>query len=240
MRTSEEAIFFKNEEAQLSRFWIDLEDGNEYVYNQLLVGYMNGATYGIDDQIDGEMFGYEGPALYSIIGEQKFSIQGRSLPFEKTDVVPLGFQAETEGKFRVHLSAYEGLFTEGEVFIFIRDKTLGITHNLMESDYEFESEAGEFRERFEIVYLEESEMGTHDHDLNAIQIYKDRDYIVVESQKEQIRLVELYDLAGRRIFKDENINQNHHRLKSDYLGTQILVVKVQTADGEVTTKKLIN
>jgi hypothetical protein len=155
-------------------------------------------------------------------------------------MVPLGFKTETGGKYAVSLSGYEGLFAEGSVSNYIKDTLLGLTHNLLESDYEFESAAGEFTERFEVVYEEESTMGTTDLYTNRVQIYTDREYIVVDSKKEKILSVELYDLSGRNLFREEEVNKNHYRVKSDHLGAQILVVKVQTAEGTVTTKKLVN
>jgi len=242
MRTSEAAVFFKNEE-EISRFRLNLKGDNSDEYNQILIGYMDGATYGIDNQIDGKMFGYEGSALYNLIdaaltgSPTRFTIQGRPLPFETSDVVPLGFRATENGKFIISLTNYEGIFAD-EITIYVKDNVLGITHNLMESDYEFESAAGEFNDRFEIVYGDDSAMGTDDLTNNSIQIYKDKEYIVIDSQTEKILSVELYDLSGRNLYRDEKVNANHYRVKS--LSTGIIVVKVQLENGEIVTKKIIN
>src|SRR5690606_36438105 len=115
MRTSDEALFFKNNEEEISRFWLNLKGGNSEDYNQILIGYLEGATYGVDHQIDGKMFGYEGSAIFNFIDEDKFTIQGRPLPFETADVVPLGFIADSGGKFMISLTHYEGIFADGEI-----------------------------------------------------------------------------------------------------------------------------
>ena len=243
MRTSEEALFFKDDEEQINRFWLNLQGANSESYNQILIGYMDGATYGIDHQIDGEMFGYGGSAIYNLIDDAsagsatRFTIQGRP-QFEAADVVPIGFRAIEDGKYRITLSDYQGLFAEGQVTIYLKDKALHIIHNLMESDYDFESIQGEFNERFEIIYQEEGTMGTDEQNANEIQIYKDKDYIVVDSKTEKILSVELYDLSGRDLYREENINAKHYQVKSPAKG--IIVVKAQAETGEFVTKKVIN
>ncbi len=240
MRTSDEAEFFKGNEEEKSRFWLNLKNADNYVYNQILVGYMEGATLGIDHRIDGRLFGYEGSALYNIIEEEKFSIQGRPVPFETTDVVPLGFRADMNAKYRISLSAYEGLFAEGNTIIYVKDKLLDMEHNLMESDYEFESVQGEFKERFEIVYKTQEAMGTNDFAWNTVDIYKDKDYIVVDSKSEKLLSVELFDMQGRNLYRNTKVNSTRHQIKSDYFGPKILIVRIKFGNEEIVTRKLIN
>lgn len=238
MRTVNDGIFFKGNQAQKHRFWLDLTNENNEKFNQILIGYMDGATNGIDNQIDGKQFGYEGSSLYNLINEEKYTIQGRGLPFENTDVVKLGFKAVQAGKFNLSLNNFDGLFAEGETIIYLKDKLLNISHNLMESNYSFESERGEFNERFEIVYEEDETMNSDDLDANNIQIYTDKNYIIVNSKSEEILSVELFDLSGRIIHKNEKVNAKNYQIKSTEKG--VLVVKVQTQTGEILTKKIIS
>jgi|GEM_PF-641297 len=244
MRDSGQSIFFKTDETERHRFWLSLSNENENEYTQILTGYMTGATNGIDSQIDGEMFGYEGSSIYSLIEDApagsatRFSIQGRQLPFEATDIVPLGFKAAEDGKYKISLTEFDGLFTEGNIIIYIKDKQMHHIHNLMDSPYEFESEAGEFNDRFEIVYQEEGTMGTGDQNTNTIQIYTDNDYIIIESKTEKILSVELYNLSGRSIHRNEKVNANVYKVKTHSKG--ILIVKAQAENGEIVTKKVIN
>src|SRR5690606_26368400 len=129
MRVSDAAEFFKTTDSGSHRFWLNLSGENGTEFNQILVGYINGATNQVDDGFDGKMFGYEGSAIYNLIDQEKFTIQGRMLPFEAEDVVPLGFRAIQQGKFTISLAATDGLFAEGQK-IYIRDNLLDITHAL--------------------------------------------------------------------------------------------------------------
>lgn len=236
MRTSDETDFFKIEDEK-SRLWLNLSDDTNQKFNQILVGYMEGATQGEDNQIDGRLFGYQGSALYSVINEEKFTIQGRTLPFEISDVVQLGFKAENTGKFVVSLADFDGLFAEGETVIYLKDKQLNLIHNLMDSDYIFESNSGEFKDRFEIVYEDDGTMASEDIISNNIRIYKHNQQVVIESKTDKILSVEVYDLIGRNIHKNENINANIYSFKSNVKG--VIIVKAMTQNGEVATKKII-
>src|SRR5690606_9519217 len=115
-----------------------------------------------------------------------------------------------------------------------------IAHNLMESDYEFESTQGEFKERFEVIYETDGTMGTGDYDSNLVQIYQNENQIIVTSKTEKILSVELFDLSGRNLHRNTKVNANHYEIESKVFGTQVLIVKVQIEKGEVVTKKLIN
>lgn len=235
MRTGDAATFFKAD-AERHRFWLNLKDADQS-YNQILIGYMTGATNGVDKQIDGSMFDYEGNALYNLINDRKYTIQGRALPFETTDVVTLGFKAVHAGTFTISLVNSDGLFTDGETTIYLKDKLESITHNLTDSDYTFESEAGEFNERFEIVYEEES-MNVDDLNSGWVQIYRNNQDIVIESKSSKILSLELIDLNGRSIYRNAKVNADQFQIRSAAKG--VLVVKVQTQDGKITTKKVIN
>lgn len=238
MRVSSKETFFKVDGTERDRIWINLSYDNGQVYNQVLAGYMTGATNGIDEQIDAPFFGYTGSALYNMINDQKFTIQGLEPPFETSDIIPLGFKAEQAGKFKISLAGYDGLFAEGEVKIYLKDKLLHIIHNMLETDYTFESAAGDFKDRFEVVFEPEEILGTEDLNQETARIYLYDQNIVVESGAGMLSSVELYDLQGR-LLHTENINSSLYKFKSPVLKSQVLVVKARTQDGEVTTKKIV-
>ena len=238
MRSSEATSFFKTTDVERHRFWLELSDAGGTIYNQILIGYMSGATEGIDHQIDGKMFGYEGNAVYSYIDNTDFTIQGRSLPFTDTDVVPLGFRAVESNTFTISLVNYDGLFSDGEAIIYLKDNLLNVTHNLMDSAYTFQSDTGEFNERFEIVYQEDGTMGNQDLTTHPIMVYTHGEQIVIDSKSEKLQSVEIYDLQGRRIHSNVSVNKNIYSFTPASNG--IWVVKAQDIAGKTITKKVIN
>src|SRR5690606_34433684 len=142
MRINSNGQFFRQMSNEKHRFWLNLSN-EEVVFNQILVGYMDNATQGVDTGIDGKMFAYEGNALYSIIdnNEDMFVIQGRSLPFTASDVVALGFRAVNAGSFTISLNNVDGLFADNQN-IYLKDNFTQSLHNLKEGAYTFVSEEG--------------------------------------------------------------------------------------------------
>src|SRR5690606_37921118 len=135
------------------RMWINLSNP-EVVFNQILVGYIENATMGKDTGIDAVMFGYEGNALYSLIENEtgRFVIQGRALPFDVEDVVPLGFKAVNQGTFSISLSNFDGVFLTENQAVYLKDNFTQTYHDLKASPYQFTTEIGVFDYRFELIY----------------------------------------------------------------------------------------
>lgn len=240
MRTTERGVFLKQavNEIERNRYWLSLSDENETKIAQILIGYMTGATYEFDHQIDGRRMG--GAPLYSWIGEEKFTVQGRTLPFEVEDVVPLGFKAPEFGKFKIGLDDFDGFFTDENLQIYIRDNFMQVEHDLRLADYWFSTEEGDFPTRFEIVYKIEEVMSTQNLNDEFVKIYKNKENILIESEKEKILSVEVYDLSGRTIHRNNKVNAHIYQVRKTSLATQILVVKVLTEKGDIVTKKVIN
>lgn len=217
--------FFRNN-TEKHRMWLNLSD-NTTDYNQILVGYVEHASMGADHQIDAKMFGYSGNAIYSLIENEKYVIQGRSLPFDNNDIVPIGFKATNAGNFTISISKKDGLF-ENEQLIYLKDLALNITHNLSESAYSFLTEAGTFENRFEIVYQNEplsvNQPGTNNNDWI---VYKDinSQTLTIESKGFEINEVEIFDLTGRLLLNKKNINAGSFTCQNNF-ADQVLLVKL--------------
>jgi hypothetical protein len=87
--------FLKTKKTNKSRIWLDLAHENTKI-NQVLIGYFDNATLGIDAGIDGKYFNDSKTALTSIVESEEYVIQDRPT-FDVTDVVPLGFKTDVAG-----------------------------------------------------------------------------------------------------------------------------------------------
>ncbi len=217
--------FFRNN-TEKHRMWLNLSD-NTTNYNQILVGYVENASMGADHQIDAKMFGYSGNAIYSLIENEKYVIQGRSLPFNNNDTVPIGFKATNAGNFTISISKKDGLF-ENEQFIYLKDLALNITHNLSESAYNFLTEAGTFENRFEIMYQNEplsvSQPGTNNNDW-IVYKYPNSQTLTIESKGFEINEVEIFDLTGRLLLNKKNVNASSFTCQNNF-ADQVLLIKL--------------
>lgn len=236
MRINASSLFFKNENIERHRIWLNLNSQDNKAFNQILVGYMTDATNGVDNQIDAKMFGYEGNALYSLLNNEEYVIQGKALPFETTDVIPLGFRAVDSGDFKISLANVDGIFADEDVKVYLKDRTLDVVHDLA-TPYEFSAEAGVYNERFEVVF-EGDDLAVADLNNASVVIYTNENEVVVKAA-DKLQSVEIYDLQGRLMSAKQALNTNTYSYVAKQNKSQILVVKATTAKGEVVTKKVI-
>lgn len=225
--------FFRRAQTEKHRFWLNLSD-SQANYNQILLGYMEGASNAFDHKIDGKFFGHTGSAIYSLIDTEKYVIQGRSLPFDSQDIIPLGFRAMQQGIFKIGLDRLDGLFLNGQT-IYLKDKLNNITHNLSEGDYSFISEVGTFETRFEITYIAET-LGVNNPEMNNNNwiVFKADNKINIQSKGFDIESIEVYDITGRLLIQKDNINSNAYSCPA-YFADQVLIVKIN----KILSKKVL-
>lgn len=222
-----------------NRIWIDLINANETV-TRTLVGYVDGATLGKDRLYDayGKLDNNQG--FYSMIDGEAMTIQGRPVPFDETDVVPLGLHTTTAGIYRIAISAVDGLFGTAGVNIYLEDKTLGILHNLKSAPYQFNSEAGTADTRFVLRYNTQA-LGNEPFEIadsNLVVAVKDQQ-IAIKSYVEPISEVTVYDLLGRQIFNQKDVNASELTVKTIAVKAQALIVKIKLQNGQIATRKIM-
>ncbi|MCP1997162.1 hypothetical protein [Flavobacterium sp. HSC-61S13] len=243
MRVNTGGAMMKPNIIERHRYWIDLVDTKtKLLYNQILVGYLQGATSGFDDGKDAKLLGHDGTTLYSLIDHDQtgYIIQGKGLPFVSTDKVTLGFKAVETGNFTIKINKSDGLFEQDQPIILI-DKLLNIEHDLIQGDYLFTSESGLYNQRFEIVYNSQK-LATEkpkDVDINDWLAYKKGDLLQIESIGFDIQYVEVYDMLGKRLFKSPKINAKNYVLPL-INNQQILIIKLQTMENQTLYKKIKN
>lgn len=226
---------FSETEFEKNRIWIDIV-ANELYYKQILIGYCENATNGIDRGFDSKLLAVGNPLnLYFINNTDRLSIQGKALPFDIDDEVSLGFVTTTGGNFVVKLSHFDGLFENQEVYIW--DKYLNQLHSLKQSDYSFTSNIGTFEDRFSIVY-KNSVLSTADnpfHD-NSVVVYKPNNQLVINSGAVVMKTIVVFDIRGRVIKEFNNVDAVEISL--DLPSTnQTLLFKITSEDGRILTKK---
>src|SRR5690606_4450361 len=228
--------FFRQMSNERHRFWLNLSN-EEVANNQILVGYMDNATQGVDTGIDAKMFGYEGNAIYSIVdnNEEQYVIQGRELPFTDADVVKLGFRAIHSGSFSISLDNFDGIFEEDNIEIYLKDNFNQTQHNLKNGAYSFVSEEGMFDNRFEVVY--QTTMSTDNpisSDANWIVYRQDKGF-QVQTIGFEMKEVSVYDMLGRVVYNSKTEGQSHQMPK--LVAEGVFIVKVTTTEVKVLNKK---
>jgi hypothetical protein len=220
------------------RIWLDLKN-SQGAFKQTLIGYITDATNEYDSRFDGETYdANEFVDFYSINQDKNLVIQGRALPFDENDEVPLGFRTTIEGAFTINIDQVDGVLTNQAVFI--EDKLTNTVFDLKTGNYTFNTVAGTFNDRFILRYTNKT-LGTADLETleNQVLISNKNKQIKVNSVVETIDKVLIYDLLGRQIYKKEKVNNNELTITNLVSSQQTVLVKVSLQNGQTVTKKII-
>ena len=230
--------FFRTTTTEKHRIWLNLDAANAPV-NQMMLGYVEGTSLGFDESYDGKLM-FNGSAISSLIANENYGIQARPTPFENTDEVALNFKAATAGSYTLSIDHVDGLFL-GAQNIYLRDNLLNVTHNLKASAYSFTSEQGTFSNRFHIVYNNAAlSNATPTFDANLVVVYKNDDKILgINAGKVIMSNVKIYDVRGRLIVEESNINASAVVLNNIKTDHEVLLVKITTVDNQVISKKVV-
>ena len=218
------------------RFWLNINSDNSY--NQILVGFLEGATNGIDNLYDGKKLDVGSPiSFYSIADNHNLSIQGKP-SFVGDETIVLGFKSEISNttSYKISIDNIEGVFSKGTDILLRDNYSNKPPHNLNKSEYEFTvDKSGTYNDRFEIVFTS----GTLANDLedisSDISVYPNPTTNYFSVGLENVSKVLLYNTAGIKVF--ESIQQESYNISS--LPKGVYLVKAITENNDVVTSKLV-
>lgn len=218
--------------APVDRFWIRMITPANLA-SALAVVYFADGNNGFSKDDSRSMGGSD--ALYSVVEDEKVSINGKS-SFVPGDAVPLGSKHFVSGTYRIVLDRAEGVFASGQA-IYLKDKQTGTVTLLNDSEYVFAATAGESTGRFEIIYQPETILATDGAVKEELTVYKDGNSFVVKSPGKKITALELYDAAGRLVFSALP-NTSTAEISTSQLADGVYILKV-SQNGKVISKKVI-
>jgi len=239
INTSVNRFFKTTNTIEKNRIWLNITNATGS-FSQALIGYMTGATQGVDPSIDGKLLSDGDVTLASLIGTTSYVIQGRTLPFDMTDVVPLSFKVTTAGDYIITIDHADGLFSNGAQTVYLRDNTTGIVHDLSAIGYAFTSPSGTFDTRFEIIYQSPTlDVSIPTFNESQVVIYKTlTNEISINTGNVLISKVRIFDVTGKLLQEKKGINTTQ-TLMNVGLSTEILLVQITSEDGVVVTKKML-
>ena len=248
--TYDNSYFYRNAESSIAtdtdmpidinnikrnRIWLDLVSSANQS-SRILIGNIEGATNAKDNFFDALAEISGAFTFYSLIGFDKFFIQGRELPFNITDEVPLGIKVPTAGTYSLAIAAVDGYFVEKKVFL--KDMLLNTVHNLKIAPYQFNSAAGQFDNRFKIVYHNQmTNSKTIDYE-NSVKVISN-EVIDVRSSNEPIETITVYDILGRTLATYNKINSNEFTISTLIKNKSPLLLQIKLQNGDIVNQKVI-
>ena len=222
-----------------NRIWLDIVAQNGEVA-RTLVGYIDGATTAKDRMYDAYSSYKPELNIFSLIGDEIMTIQGKGLPFENTDTVAIGIKVPINATYTIAINAVDGLFANNAQSIYLEDKMLNTIHNLSISPYTFDGIQGINNNRFVLRYNDATLSNTNFDSLNnSVLVISSNNSIRINSELENIKSYGVYDVLGRTLVLKNNLNTKQSEINSLLKNNQALIVKVTLQNNQVITKKMI-
>lgn len=237
--TYSNANFYKVSETAsvvANRLWLDLKS-DDGIFNQQLIGFFPEASTGLDYGYDGEYVKTNtAVAFYSMIGEGEYKIQARG-SFDEDEAIPLGFRSEEDKNLTIAIGKAEGVLESHNVYL--EDLQLQVLHDLKQSDYTFFTSAGTYNNRFVLRFVNKVVENPGTVDVNTVNAYSEDNTLMVTSSALKINQVMVYDILGRVISENKQLNAQVVTLNTVPQGKQMLVLKVVLDNGETLVKKIV-
>jgi len=225
-----------NRELEKHRIWFDLvgPTGNSV---RSLLGYVENATNENDrlfDAISNDKVSFN---IFSLIENERMLIQGRKLPFDNNDIVRIGVSIPQDGLYKIALSSVDGLFLNDDQEIYLEDKFMNTTYNLKDNPYSFISKKGTQTDRFILKFINK-ENETPVLNSNALVVY-DNNGLTIESGKQKIKNVQIYDVQGKLLISKNSIHQTTFVPNNFVRTNNLVIVKVTLDDNTEEVRKII-
>lgn len=226
------------EEKQLIRLSIS---GNG-LYNEILVGLMESATFDVDRGLDAFKFsGNELISFYSMINDSKFAIQALPNVFDESMEIQLGFDLAEAGTYTLNVNELQGIAEHMDVTLF--DNLTGLSYNLSEVEsITFTNAATSFNDqRFKLVLSKSAVLG---FDLNkssdAFKVYMNDGGLNIETLKAlQNAEVKVYGLSGALISSFKQVDLSAQKSTLPFNKNGLFIITIQS-DDQLMVKKFLN
>jgi len=216
-----------------SLIWINLSHEQD-PGNQILVGYTEMTTMDVDPGFDALLVPM-GNCLSSLIGSDHYVIQARP-PFEASDIVPLGFHADSSGAFAISIDHTTGVFEQGQP-IFLYDSMTSKLVDLSTEPYLFTSDTGDFDDRFQLVY-QSSNLSLEQLSKNNVSVYTESGVLTVNTG-DTASEIQIFDLTGKQVAIAPHISGNITRFPNLENQHQTRIVCIVYGNGQALVRKIV-
>ncbi|OGS71597.1 MAG: hypothetical protein A3F91_00730 [Flavobacteria bacterium RIFCSPLOWO2_12_FULL_35_11] len=214
---------------------------------QLLVGLTENTTNHFDIGYDAPMADVNKDDMFWIFDGAKFVIQAVN-NFNTDQELPLGIKIAKAGLATIKIDELENL--DENISLHIKDKLTGETHNISQKAFEINLEAGQYLDRFVLIFKMQKLVAEDESAevlivkeqiiVEGIHVFMDNtigELQIKNNSVEEILSVELYNYLGQRI-NNWNTNLNRRTISLPInTATGVYIVQINTKTGK-TIKKI--
>ncbi|WOD42644.1 choice-of-anchor D domain-containing protein [Hwangdonia lutea] len=228
-----------NDTRQKIRLMFESPDG---YHRQLLVGVDDNASNNFDLGYDALLNESNKEDMYWQFNNAKLIIQAVN-NFNEDQELPLGITTHKDGLATIRIDVLENIKTETNIYL--HDKDLNIYHNLKDGHYQVYLTRGEYSNRFQITFKDDTSkaLGTDDFENANLDVYfsnEKESFIIHNPDLKYIESVTVYNILGQSIYSFNSKSQENyiaHKTKS--IRTGVYIVKMKTDQGVISKKILI-
>ena len=228
--------FFKSNKVdeEKDRLWLDMTS-EQGAFNQILVGFFDEATDGVDRGYDGlKNNGGSYISFYSNIDDSRYAIQSLG-SFTQSKEVTLGFDTGIVRTFKIAISKIEGVLKDEDVYLV--DNTLNIVHDLKQGPYEFEiTETGAYIDRFTLKF-NNSVLDIEDLEFSKDFVVINEDNTLRIKANQEVSKLKVFDVLGRLLIDQEPNESDFYLNTTNIKKGTILILNATMQDGSIVSKK---
>ncbi|MFD2543392.1 T9SS type A sorting domain-containing protein [Lacinutrix gracilariae] len=178
--------------------------------------------------------------LFFVVDDElnkKFAIQGVDA-FHESIELPLGIVISEAGLHEIMIDEIDNF----QNTIYLKDNVLNTTHNLSASNFSINLPAGEYLDRYSLVFLPQESLSTSNADLLNINVFYDGQNNIVVNNTDGITIksIKIYNVLGQEILNTNTNLNNKDRVQIPFnQGKGVYLVNVETIDSKLT-KKILN
>ncbi len=167
-------------------------------YRQIMTAFIPECTNGHNTAYDARMADLNNEDMYWETNGMPYVIDAR--PFNLDQQIPIGMTVVNNGVHSIAIDYTENF--DGDMYIL--DTDTGFTHNLRQSDFEVNLDAGVYNNRFKLVFKPASALGNEDMITESIKVYyaPNSNHIIIDNfDKLTLKSAKIYNAIGQLIKK---------------------------------------
>ncbi|QRM90515.1 T9SS type A sorting domain-containing protein [Lacinutrix sp. WUR7] len=213
-------------------------NGNNSYTRQLLMNFHHTATDGFD-------YGLEAQISEQVSSDANWTLDGTPYAiqaFDYNEELKIPLLVKVNNQQLVRFGLYDVQNFDSSQPIFIHDIENGLFVNLQDQAYEITLEPGNYTDRFEIVFQDQS-LSTeefNDVDFLVIQNNNTSQLTILNPNQLEVKTIALFDVSGKIIFNENNLSaQDRYQFSTKNLSEGVYITKVTFANQSTVSKKVV-
>ncbi|MGB1313940.1 MAG: T9SS type A sorting domain-containing protein, partial [Bizionia paragorgiae] len=219
-----------------TKLWLSFTDPANRM-SQIGLGYDDNATEDYDKGYDAYDYNWHPDHMLWDIQGDRFVIQGRN-NFNENNEMPLVIKITTAGDYVIGLK--ETLNFPEDMPVYLKDSENDLYYNLTSQDATLTLQAGEYFNRFSVVYKNSPTLSTDTLDANnglALLYDSEQQQLEIKGYEDlkHIKSLKVYSVLGQKIVSLNTIDSPIVKLPNVAVGVYVLEI-MDTKNGRLTKK----